>query len=433
MKYGISQKTQPTHQRRICMAPNRHHDSDDFGVHVSVLSVTYILWTWGSPQIRPQKSEKKPEKMHSTTGKVVFQTHLQDLMGPDLSTMSHWITSPLLPRWFMIPRCQIWWQKTPSYARNWAWKRRSKWPASCSRIWWQTLGFQVSRFFPIGGSTCYRSENPPEDPKKKPGRRSRNAFQEITGCSHQLMLGKMVAILVKGWITKKNMCHFCVMFPSNACNWRLCWNVNELQKRWCEISDGWNVLKYHCNLKFAWFPPERAHLFRYTFDCCSCDLRQDEDDAGPQSYKQKQEGKPGSDMFWPFFSMSCVAMCSLQITWERLTYTLVCLWPGLKWRSSPKQFGLPTSGNRAIPWIFIDFSESWVVFTFFSRFFFNPDFGDSFSPVRWAYISCHRILNAEDAQANLPPPPGPIARGKKGNLVLRNFGRCCRKADFCCP
>lgn len=229
MKYSISQKTQPTHQHRICMAPKRQHDSDDFGVHVSVLSVTYILWTWGSPQIRPQKSEKKPEKMHSTTGKVVFQNPSSGSMGPDLSTMSHWITSdPLLPRWFMIPRCQIWWQKTPSYARNWAWKRRSKWPASCSRIWWQTLGFQVPGVFShrmVAASPG--GANPPEDPKKKPGRRSRNAFQEITGCSHQLMLGKMVA---KSWwkvgSPKKNMCHVCV------------------QKRWCEISDGWNVLKY---------------------------------------------------------------------------------------------------------------------------------------------------------------------------------------------
>lgn len=104
--------------------------------------------------------------------------------------------------------------------------------------------------------------------------------------------------------------------------------MNELQKRWCEISDGWNVLKYHCNLKFARFPPERAHLFRYTFDCCSCDLRQDEDDAGPQSYKQKQEGKPGSDMFWPG-----VAMCSLKITWERLIIIhtgMPMAWPQMK-------------------------------------------------------------------------------------------------------
>lgn len=167
---------------------------------------------------------------------------------------------------------------------------------------------------------------------------------------------------------KKHVSCLCHVSETNACNWRSCWNVNELQKRWCEISDGWNVLKYHCNLKVARFPPERAHLFRYTLDCCSSDLRQDEDDAGPQSYKQKQEGKPGSDMFWPFFSMSCVAMCSLEITWERLTYTLVCLWPGLKWRSSPKQFGLSTSGNRAIPRIFIDFSESWVVLHFFHDF-----------------------------------------------------------------
>lgn len=30
------------------------------------------------PSNSPQKSEKKPEKMHSTTEKVVFQTHLQD-------------------------------------------------------------------------------------------------------------------------------------------------------------------------------------------------------------------------------------------------------------------------------------------------------------------------------------------------------------------
>lgn len=214
MKYSISQKTQPrTHQHRFCMAPKRQHDSDDFGVHVSVLSVTLVLWTWGSPQIRPKKAKKHLKRCIAQQESGVFPNPSSGSMGPDLSTMSHWITSPLLPRWFMIPRCQIWWQKTPSYARNWAWKRRSKWPASCSRIWWQTLGFQVPGFFPIGGSYS-RSENPPEDPKKKPGRRSRNAFQEMTGCSHQLMLGRDV---VKSWwkvgSPKKNMCHVCVMFP----------------------------------------------------------------------------------------------------------------------------------------------------------------------------------------------------------------------------
>ena len=233
-----------------------------------------------------------------------------------------------------------------------------------------------SKFFPIGGSYS-RSENPPEDPKKKPGRRSRNAFQEMTG-NNQLMLGRDV---VKSWwkvgSPKKNMCHEFHVSETNACNWRSCWNVNELQKRWCEISDGWNVLKNHCNLKFARFPPERAHLFRYTFDCCSCDLRQDEDDAGPQSYKQKQEGKPGSDMFWPG-----VAMCSLKITWERLIIIhtgMPMAWPQMKIISKTIwSFNLWQSRDAPnLYWFF------WVMscFPFFPRFFFNPDFGDSFSPI----------------------------------------------------
>ena len=58
-----------------------------------------------------------------------------------------------------------------------------------------TLASRFQGFFPSVVAASPGGANPPEDPKKKPGRRSRNAFQEMTG-NNQLMLGRDV---VKSW------------------------------------------------------------------------------------------------------------------------------------------------------------------------------------------------------------------------------------------
>lgn len=191
----------------------------------------------------PQKS-LIPEKMHSTTGKWSSKPIFR-LYGFWLITYQPWVTGShrRRSRWFMIPRCQIWWQKTPFCARNWAWKRLSKWPASCSRIWWQTLGsnkkgigkLRSAPDFPIGAG------------RKHPRSLRRNRAEEVgmpfrrLGKTEQLMLGRMLQSWWK--VGSLRTCLMSFMFPSNACNWRSCWNVNELQKRWCEIAEMcWNII-----------------------------------------------------------------------------------------------------------------------------------------------------------------------------------------------
>lgn len=329
MKYSISQKTQPrTHQHRFCMAPKRQHDSDYFGVHVSVLSVTYILWTWGSPQIRPKKAKKNLKRCISTTEKVVFQTHLQD---PWVLTYQPWVIGS-------HRRCFLgdsWFPDVKSGGRKHLLTREIGLESAGAsdqhhvpEYGGRHLASRFQGFLPIGGSCLPERSQSTWGSQEETGQKKSKCLSGDHWVFPPIDAGERWLQNFGEMSQKKHVSCLCHVSETNACNWRSCWNVNELQKRWCEISDGWNVLKYHCNLKFARFPPERAHLFRYTLDCCSCDLRQDEDDAGPQSYKQKQEGKPGSDMFWPG-----VAMCSLKITWERLIIIhtgMPMAWPQMK-------------------------------------------------------------------------------------------------------
>ena len=228
--------------------------------------------------------------MHSKTEKWSSKPYLQALW---ILNFQAWVmvSRCRCSRWFMIPRCQIWWQKTPFYARNWAWKRLSKWPASCSRIWWQTLGpNKQGRKVAFGPGFSHNSV--------LPGGTTRGA-QEETGqrkseClppgdhfkTEQLMLGKM---LQSWW--KVGSIWTCFLHVHDMMLKR----ERTTKKRWCDISDG----------------------------RCS-DLQQDEDDAGPQSYKQKQEGKPHVlTLFFPH-------VWPKKPHGKDWKYTLVCSWPGLK-------------------------------------------------------------------------------------------------------
>ncbi len=239
----------------------------------------------GPPPQNKKQLTVAPEKMHSTTEKWSSKPYFQALW---ILNFQAWVmvSRCRCSRWFMIPRCQIWWQKTLFYARNWAWKRLSKWPASCSRIWWQTLGpNKQGRKVAFGPGFSHNSV--------LPGGTTRGA-QEETGQrkseflppgdhfkTEQLMLGKMLQL-----DQFEHVSFMCMTW---------CWNVNEPRKR------------DDVTFRMAGAP--------------TCSRTKMMLDPSPTSRSRREN--PCSDSFFPH-------VWPKKPHGKDWKYTLVCSWPGLK-------------------------------------------------------------------------------------------------------